>query len=79
MRPALSIHFPPVSNVYVFLDTVEQPLIPRTGLFLEEMDDLFGIIELARRMLEEAELENGVPLKGRKSSLLKRPSVVDII
>jgi hypothetical protein len=43
------------------------------------MDDLFGIIELARRMLEEAELENGVSLKARKSSLLKRPSVVDII
>jgi hypothetical protein len=35
--------------------------VPETkGLFLEEMDDLLGVLELARRMLEEAELENSV-------------------
>lgn len=40
--------------VYVYL------VVPETkGLFLEEMDDLFGVLEVSKRMLEEAELENG--------------------
>ena len=49
--------------------------VPETkGMFLEEMDDLFGVLELAKRMLDEAELENGIPLP--RSSWLgsRRPS-----
>jgi sugar porter (SP) family MFS transporter len=51
--------------------------VPETkGLFLEDMDDLFGILELAKRMLDEAELENGV--SSRKSSWMdsRRPSFI---
>jgi sugar porter (SP) family MFS transporter len=34
--------------------------IPETkGLFLEDMDEVFGLIEISARMLHEAELENG--------------------
>jgi len=43
------------------------------------MDDLFGIIELAKRMLEEAELENGTRLTTRRPSLMQRHSVVNRI
>ena len=40
--------------------------VPETkGLFLEEMDDLFGVLELAQRMLDEAELENGSSIRKR--------------
>jgi sugar porter (SP) family MFS transporter len=34
--------------------------IPETkGMFLEDMDEIFGLVELSARMLHEAELENG--------------------
>jgi len=34
--------------------------IPETkGMFLEDMDEIFGLVELSARMLREAELENG--------------------
>ena len=48
--------------------------VPETkGMFLEEMDDLFGVLELAKLMLDEAELENGI--QSPKSSWLgsRRP------
>jgi hypothetical protein len=41
------------------------------------MDDLFGIIELAKRMLEEAELENGPKAESRRPSMKKRSSITD--
>ena len=41
--------------------------VPETkGLFLEDMDELFGVLELAKQMLDEAELENGP--QSRKNS-----------
>jgi magnesium-transporting ATPase (P-type) len=34
--------------------------IPETkGMFLEDMDEIFGLVELSARMLQEAVLENG--------------------
>jgi sugar porter (SP) family MFS transporter len=34
--------------------------IPETkGMFLEDMDEIFGLVELSERMLHEAQLENG--------------------
>ena len=38
-------------------------------MFLEDMDEVFGVLELANRMLVEAELENG-PTSRRNSSAL---------
>jgi Sugar (and other) transporter len=49
--------------------------VPETkGMFLEEMDDMFGVLELAKRMLEEAELENGVPPDKDSRGGSRRPS-----
>jgi sugar porter (SP) family MFS transporter len=49
--------------------------VPETkGMFLEEMDDLFGVLELARHMLEEAKLENGGPSRGSSYTDPRRPS-----
>jgi sugar porter (SP) family MFS transporter len=49
-------------SVFMFIFTWF--FVPETkGMFIEEMDDLFGVLELAKRMLEEAELENGGPLR----------------
>jgi hypothetical protein len=34
--------------------------VPETkGIFLEDMDEIFGLVELSARMLQEAEIENG--------------------
>ena len=38
-------------------------------MFLEDMDEVFGVLELANRMLVEAEVENG-PASRRNSSAL---------
>ncbi len=40
-----------------------------SGMFLEDMDEVFGVLELANRMLVEAEVENG-PASRRNSSAL---------
>ncbi|KAF2437140.1 general substrate transporter [Tothia fuscella] len=41
--------------------------IPETkGMFLEDMDEIFGLVELSARMLHEAELENGPRSVGGK-------------
>jgi sugar porter (SP) family MFS transporter len=49
--------------------------VPETkGMFLEDMDDLFGILELAQRMLDEAQLENDVPSRSESWARSRRPS-----
>lgn len=49
--------------------------VPETkGMFLEDMDDLFGILELAQRMLDEAQLENDVPSRPESWAGSQRPS-----
>jgi sugar porter (SP) family MFS transporter len=49
--------------------------VPETkGMFLEDMDDLFGILELAQRMLDEARLENDVPSRSESWAGSQRPS-----
>ena len=45
------------------------------GMFLEDMDELFGILELATQMLDEAERENGAESrKGSSRPLSRRPT-----
>jgi hypothetical protein len=45
--------------------------IPETkGMFLEDMDEIFGLLELSARMLQEAELENGPYMPKTRSVLL---------
>jgi sugar porter (SP) family MFS transporter len=51
--------------------------IPETkGMFLEDMDEIFGLVELSARMLREAELENGPQLSrpSIKSRVISRGS-----
>jgi sugar porter (SP) family MFS transporter len=51
--------------------------IPETkGMFLEEMDDLFGVLELAKRLLDEAELENGASSRKSSHPNSRRPSIM---
>jgi sugar porter (SP) family MFS transporter len=44
--------------------------VPETkGMFLEDMDEIFGVLEISKRMLDEAELENGP--RSRRASTIK--------